>query len=249
MAWGLVEYAVTFLMSLLAAELAQEQQEAAMRRRWEELRPAVQADLDKRGPEIASLRHTVPHNATIYATVLLDVITIQVTAYDHTTEGYFNMDFVAPVTFGTEDVQGMGRYTAIDPEPGGNAIHRPLRMSFPVSVPPSRVLPTLASLHRSLVIAQTMLAKIHRRTAGEAVAFDDLAIAVQATDYSTASPYVSRSNADRYATTMQHLTEAIGELDGPAVDNADIRMVAGLLRTHADIVDSLSSRWPAMDPA
>jgi hypothetical protein len=252
MAWGLAEFVVNYLLSVLAGKIVQEAQEAAMRQRWEQLRPAVQADLDSRGQQIALLRPKVPHDATIYATVLLDVITIQSGYGGATTEGYYGMNFVAPVTFGTEDIHGMGPFTSIDTDIrglGGLAIHRPLRMSFPVSVPPSRLLPELAALRRGLIRLQTRLTALHGRTAGEAVALDDLAVAVQASDYTAGSAYAPRTNAERYATTRQHLSSAISVLAGPAQDSVDIRGVLGLLRVHADLVEALSSRWPAMDAA
>jgi hypothetical protein len=187
---------------------------------------------------------------TIYANVTMDMKTIQ-SCYDAGGFGascrtdYFGMDFLPPVQISTEDIEKKGKMT---PETLPQIIHQPVTYSFPVAVPSKLVLPGIRVLHSHLARAKARLGLmvVGGKSAGELVAFDQLHVAEQATDYSANSIFSHTSNTERWRLTVDALNMAIDLLEPPARANPDLMSLNGLLRTIKLMLDGLSNQWAAM---
>ena len=244
--WAVAEFAILYLLSMIAGYFQGEQQERQMREKWEKLSPKVQEDLNLRQGDIEKVLRQTNKRKTIYANVQMDLIIIK-SCYEGTcVDSYYGIDYVPPVKVSTENINRKDVFSSIEPAPSGNIIHYPVIYSFPIAEPASLVLPSIRIIHEAVAAIRTDLMAIRGRTAGEAVALDYLIVAQQATDVTDPNFLQFNTAAERFRLTIDAVTSSLSVLQGPAGENAALRDLIGRLWLVKFRLDGLANRWPLM---
>jgi hypothetical protein len=128
----------------------------------------------------------------------------------------------------------------------GSTWHRPFTYSVPIAEPAALVLPTIRTVHNLLAAIRTDLMAVREGTSGEAVALDDLNVALQATDVMGSSVFQHNTAAERFRLTVDAITGSLSVLEGPSREKPSIGNLRVRLWRVKIIVDGLADRWPIM---
>jgi hypothetical protein len=243
--WGLAELAILYLLGLIIGPVLKAKHERDVARSWDRIRPKVQEDLNQRQDDIEKLLRDTNRKKTIYANVHMDMITSQACWEGGCVEGYYGMNYVPPAKISTENINRTDSFSAIDPAPAGNIIHRPVIFSFPIAEPSALVLPHIEVIHNLLARVTRDLTAVRDRTAGEAVALDHLNVALEATDYKRSTKFQTKSAAERFKTTVSEVDYGFDMLkmsSSPAVQ--EMAKLLGGVRFL--IQQGLAEEWPLM---
>jgi hypothetical protein len=243
--WGIAELGILYLLGLIIGPVLKAKHERDVAHSWDRIRPKVQEDLNQRQGEIEKLLRETNRKKTIYANVHMDMITSQSCWQGACAEGYYGMDYVPPVKISTENINRTDPYSAIDPAPAGNIIHRPVLFSFPIAEPSALVLPHIEVIHNLLARVTGDLTAVRERTAGEAVALDHLQVALEATDYKRPTKFQTKSAAERFRTTVSEVNYGFDMLkmsSTPAVQ--ELGKLLGGVRFL--LQQGLAEQWPLM---
>ena len=206
----------------------------------------MQEDLNQRQGEIEKLLGETNRKKTIYANVHMDMITSQSCWQGGCAEGYYGMDYVPPVKISTENINRTDPYSAIDPAPAGNIIHRPVVFSFPIAEPSALVLPHIEVIHNLLARVTRDLTAVRERTAGEAVALDHLHVALEATDYKRSTKFQTKSAGERFRTTVSEVDYAFDMLKMSSTPTVlELAKLLGGVRflLQQGLAERLAPRW------
>jgi predicted nucleic acid-binding protein len=257
--WGLLEFAINYLLGMLASYIQGNLEQDKIEERWRELLPTVQSDLKGREGEVQELLRQTKLRNTIYANVQMDLVMLMADSpWGTYPESYYDMSFVPPVKISTNNVNRRETFTKIDNYLGGRYVHRPLIFSFPIvetakaAETPAGFVEIIRVVHNSVSAIRTDLTALRSGHQGADFeqALRELWITQSATDLTTpiTNPLSGKlSGADRFSLAVNSAHESVRILQtlfGTNPVKSNERDLLARLLVVKEQLDALENLWP-----